>query len=123
MEPVIEDDGSGQPLLDEGEDVSRTSPIPKQTPFRMTTTAKYCLLFMFLLETFNIITMVPTLTLYERKACQAYYGIDFEYDEAACKIPEVQSEVARIRGWQGGFNTLAGKGMRSRPFKSTPTDL
>ena len=90
--------------------------------FRLSKLARYCLLLEFLLELSNNISTVPLIALFERAICEAYkrdqdpvisYGPS-STDGVSCKIPPIQSELARLRGWKGFFETLAGKSYEHR---------
>lgn len=78
--------------------------------------ARYCLLIEFLTEFSNNVLTVPLVSLIERAICENYYnGHDQialsslgSVDEALCKIPEIQGELAKLRGWKALFETLSG---------------
>ena len=83
---------------------------------------RYCLLIEFLTELSNNILTVPLVSLLERAICENYYrqhdqialsSLGF-IDEALCKIPAIQGELAKLRGWKAFFETLSG--MHSVPL-------
>ena len=84
--------------------------------------ARYCLLIEFLTELSNNVLTVPLVSLLERAICENYYhGHDRitlsnlgSVDEALCKIPAIQGELAKLRGWKAFFETLSG--MRPAPI-------
>lgn len=110
-ERLIEPD-SGSCSQTDHADVDGRSPFH----FRLSKLAKYCLLLEFLLELSNNILTVPLISLFERAICEAYFGDQdpnisnalSHIDEASCKIPYIQSELAKLRGWKGFFETLSG---------------
>ena len=78
--------------------------------------ARYCLLIEFLTEFSNNVLTVPLVSLIERAVCENYYHEHDQIalsslgpvDEVLCKIPEIQGEIAKLRGWKAFFETLAG---------------
>ena len=78
--------------------------------------ARYCLLIEFLTEFSNNVLTVPLVSLIERAICENYYHEHDQIarsslgsvDEALCKIPEIQGELAKLRGWKAFFETLSG---------------
>ena len=84
--------------------------------------ARYCLLIEFLTEFSNNVLTVPLVSLIESAICENYYHEHDQIarsslgsvDEALCKIPEIQGELAKLRGWKAFFETLSG--MASAPI-------
>lgn len=115
-EPMIKRDSGSCPRTDDADIGGRSS-----LHFRLSKLAKYCLLLAFLLELSNNVLTVPLISLFERAICEAYFG-DHDpnifgtlspIDESACKIPQVQSELAKLRGWKGFFETLSGASFKT----------
>ena len=108
-----------EPLISHGDcDGDRaTNPTPT---FTLTALAKYCLLLEFFLELSNNISTVPLISIYHEQAiCDRYYQNDpahvigaFQGDR--CKIAPIQSELARVRGWKGFFETCIGNSLYLR---------
>jgi len=77
------------------------------------TAVNFCLAF------HEMILVAPYLSLFERALCKSYYttadpsliGRAGWVSERYCKIPEVQRELAIIRGWKSFFDTLPGEFM------------
>ncbi|PVH73912.1 hypothetical protein DL98DRAFT_430473 [Cadophora sp. DSE1049] len=61
----------------------------------------------FLLAFAEIILVAPLIRLFENSLCLDHYGFpDGGVAEALCKIPEIQSPLATIRGWKSMFDTI-----------------
>lgn len=71
----------------------------------------------FCLAFHEIILVAPYLSLFERALCKSYYtsadpgliGRAGWVPERYCKVPEIQQELAIIRGWKSFFDTLPGE--------------
>ncbi|KAF3937485.1 hypothetical protein ABW19_dt0204557 [Dactylella cylindrospora] len=62
-----------------------------------------------LLELEEVVQSAPTIRLLELAICQRYYGdrgIDGPIDEGMCKIDDVQTQLAYIKGGQGFFEAI-----------------
>lgn len=116
-----------EPLIKRRDDSSLTLEADtdvRPPRFGLSTLAKYCLVLEFLLELSNNVLTVPLISLFERAICDAYLddngqealGVLGTVNEAACKIPQIQSELAELRGWKGFFETLAGTFVKWHPF-------
>lgn len=74
------------------------------------------ILLVCLVETGALISNAPSTRLCEEIACRHYfsdvepsrYGPADLIPESSCKLEVVQSEVASIRGWQDGFDSIIG---------------
>lgn len=94
---------------------AQLSPKPNLT-FRVVTLA---IILVTLVETGALTGNAPSIRICEEIACRQYYlKIDpllsdpsQSLPEAKCKIEEVQSEVAFVRGWQDGFDSVIGAAM------------
>lgn len=73
---------------------------------------------LFLLESYDLLLFLPRLRILEARICRDYYtsiGSDLLLaaslmgDESRCKVAQVQSQLAVIRGWQVFFDALPGE--------------
>jgi hypothetical protein len=77
----------------------------------------YFMTIHFLLAFAELILVAPLIQLFENSLCIRYYdvhdpgiiGAGGNIPEARCKIPEIQAELAAVRGWKGGFDTIPGR--------------
>ncbi len=105
-----------EPLLRHEDSDSIDHQSGQLPPFRLSKLARYCLLLSFLLELSNNVLAVPLISLFERAICEAYFrknaqdtlSLSLPIDEVSCKLPPIQSELAKLRGWKGFFETLSG---------------
>ena len=92
---------------------SKFSPISKIT--------LYCMALHFLLAFFEMVLSAPLLSLFEQSLCVSYYathdpsiiGHSGSVPEALCKLPEIQRDLATVRGWKSLFDTIPGQSTRS----------
>jgi hypothetical protein len=81
--------------------------------------SRFILYFMaihFLLAYCELILIAPLIKLFERSLCITYYdvhdpgviGPDGGIPESRCKIQEIQSPLATIRGWKSMLDTIPG---------------
>ena len=105
-----------EPLISGGSSDAAVPNPHKNHELWLSQLARYCLLIEFLTEFSNNVLTVPLVSLLERVICENYYhehdqialGSLRSVDEALCKIPEIQGELAKLRGWKAFFETLSG---------------
>jgi hypothetical protein len=93
------------------------------------TTVVLCCLFIILFEFADILRFTPSLHLLELGYCRRYYSkhnsglIDSHGNipERFCKLPEIQEDLASMRGWFGSIEGLIGK-FRSIQSRQCTTD-
>ena len=114
--PLLSDDRHrSQPSSDDHARHDDNDDDDEHDTFHFNTLAKYCLLLQFSVELSNQILTVPLIALFENAICQTYYRQDELMDSAnsqlldrrSCKIPPIQSELARTRGWKAFFETIS----------------
>lgn len=62
-------------------------------------------LLLLLSELAELLLVSPRIRLLESSICRTHYGLP-SVPESQCKIPEVQTRLAYIRGWQVFFEAL-----------------
>lgn len=114
---------NGAPLLAAAEE--STNLLPRNDshltavslpPFKLTSTAMYCMLLLFLVEMYDFITIGPLVALFECSICRTYYALhdpdtiqpDGSVEESLCKVDDIQAELAILRGWKLAFDTIPG---------------
>ena len=105
-----------EPLISERSSDTAVPTSEKHHELWLSSLARYCLLIEFLTELSNNVLTVPIVSLLERAICENYYHEHDQIalsslgsvDEALCKIPEIQAELAKLRGWKAFFETLSG---------------
>jgi MFS family permease len=105
------DAASSEPLL---EPLDRESDQSHGTPRAILRRAAVFMAFHFCIAFCEMILIAPLLSLFERSICLSHYmkldpsfiGPDDWVEEIYCKVPSVQRELARVRGWKGALDTL-----------------
>jgi hypothetical protein len=101
-------------------DVRRHKSSTTSTPSRV---VLYFMAIHFLLAFCEIVLVAPLIRLFEWSLCVSYYELHDpsiiipgkEIPEFRCKIPGVQTPLAKIRGWKSMFDTIPGT---EAPIKS-----
>ena len=90
---------------------------PTTTGFSISRHAACCLLLYFLVEMYDMVTIAPLTSLFEKALCRSYYtnpepsmpGFNGPIREIDCKNDIVQAKLAILRGWKLAFDALPGE--------------
>ena len=114
--PAAEDVDQNVPLLIVDEDQQDTRWTQSKDHGLPTRTAFYYMALHFLLAFAELAPITPMVKLFERSLCISYYeihdpsglGLVDEIPEHLCKILEIQTSLASIRGWKSMLDTVSG---------------